>query len=53
MNDFISVVIPTYNSGETIGDVIESCLEQDYNKENFQIIVVDDGSTDNTGKVVK
>ena len=42
----VSVVIPAYNEEENIGRCIESVLENDY--ENKQVIVVDDGSTDNT-----
>jgi glycosyltransferase involved in cell wall biosynthesis len=46
----ISVVIPTYNRSKVIGRCIENILCQDY--ENFEIIVVDDGSSDQTQEVV-
>lgn len=46
-----SIVIPTYNRGEFIAKVINSLLNQTY--ENFEILVIDDGSTDSTAEVVK
>lgn len=47
---FFSVIIPTYNRADFIGKTIESVLNQDF--EDFELIVVDDGSTDNTQEVV-
>jgi glycosyltransferase involved in cell wall biosynthesis len=46
----VSVIIPTYNCAEYVGGAIESVLNQDY--DNCEIIVVDDGSEDNTREVV-
>jgi len=42
----VSVIIPAYNSAEWIAETIESVLAQDY--QNFEVIVVDDGSNDET-----
>lgn len=50
---YISAIIPTYNRGKYIATAIRSILEQKNNKWNVEIIVVDDGSTDNTEEVLK
>lgn len=48
-NPNVSVVIPAYNAAEWIGESIYSACDQDYN--NVEIIVVNDGSTDDTVKI--
>lgn len=45
----ICVIIPAYNQGHYLGEAIESVLKQTY--PDFELIVVDDGSTDNTREV--
>ncbi|MFH1722172.1 MAG: glycosyltransferase [Candidatus Altiarchaeota archaeon] len=47
----ISVVIPARNEEDTISSCIESVLYQDH--DDVEIIVVNDGSTDNTKKIVE
>ena len=44
----VSVVIPTWNAGPYLDAAIESLVSQTLPAEQFEIIVVDDGSTDDT-----
>ena len=48
----ISVVIPTYNRSEWVCDAIDSVLAQTKLEYICEIIVVDDGSTDNTRDIL-
>ena len=48
-NPEVSVVLPTYNVAPYIGDAIESVLEQGFG--NFELIVIDDGSSDETVEI--
>lgn len=47
----VSVIIPTYNGADHLGDAIQSVLDQTY--PNFELIVVNDASPDGTEQVVK
>jgi glycosyltransferase involved in cell wall biosynthesis len=49
-NPLVSVIIPTYNRGWILTEAIDSVLAQDY--KDYELIVVDDGSTDNTREVL-
>mgnify|MGYP001399058874 CR=1 FL=1 len=48
----VSVIIPSYNYGQFIGRAIRSALDQTYPKSDYEIIVVDDCSTDNSKDII-
>jgi glycosyltransferase involved in cell wall biosynthesis len=50
---FITVLIDTYNYGRFLEEAIDSVLQQDFPEERREILVVDDGSTDDTAERVK
>jgi cellulose synthase/poly-beta-1,6-N-acetylglucosamine synthase-like glycosyltransferase len=49
---FVSILIPAHNEGVVIRRTIESMLAFNYPRERFEIIIVDDGSTDDTAEIV-
>lgn len=42
----VSIIIPLYNLQQTIGKCIDSTQRQDIAPEEYEVIVIDDGSTD-------
>ncbi|MFH1221784.1 MAG: glycosyltransferase [Candidatus Micrarchaeota archaeon] len=49
----VSILIPAYNEGPYIDKCLETLLSMDYPKDKLEIIVIDDGSTDNTAAAAK
>lgn len=49
----ISVVIPTYNRAKYLPEALDSVLEQRGHDYSLEVIVVDDGSTDGTDKLIR
>ena len=48
----VSFIVPAYNVEKTIKKCLDSLLNQDNNTINYEIVVVNDGSTDNTRDIV-
>ena len=51
MNETVSIIIPLYNSGEYLPNLLKSLTEQTY--KDIEIICVDDGSTDNSAEIIR
>ncbi|OYT35062.1 MAG: hypothetical protein B6U87_01060 [Candidatus Aenigmarchaeota archaeon ex4484_52] len=49
----ISIIVPAYNEEKTIKKTLDSLLDLNWQKEKIEIICIDDGSTDNTGKIIE
>ena len=49
--ELVSIIMPSYNTGKFIGEAINSVIDQTYI--NWELIIVDDCSSDNTDKIVK
>jgi glycosyltransferase involved in cell wall biosynthesis len=48
---FFTIFIPTYNRGYSVGDTIKSCFDSTFT--DFEVLIIDDGSKDETGELVK
>jgi glycosyltransferase involved in cell wall biosynthesis len=49
----VSVAVPTWNRADYLEVCLASLLDQDYPKDTYEILVVDDGSTDRTSDLVR
>ena len=47
----VSIIVPVYNSAEYIGRTLDSIINQDFN--SFEVIVIDDGSTDDSLEIIE
>ena len=46
-----SIILPVYNAEKYVANAINSVINQDY--KNWELIIVDDGSNDNSCKIIK
>lgn len=51
MEDLVSIIMPSYNTADYISETVQSVLNQTY--QNWELIIVDDCSTDNTDEVIQ
>ena len=51
MNPFFSIIIPVFNKEDYIKDTLTSVINQSF--DNYEVIIVDDGSTDNSLQICK
>ena len=47
----LSVIVPVYNTEAYLEKCVSSLLDQDLPKEDYEIILIDDGSTDSSGSL--
>lgn len=50
---FLSIIIPIYNDEKYLNECLDSCLSQDLPCSDYEIICVDDGSTDSTPDILR
>jgi glycosyltransferase involved in cell wall biosynthesis len=50
---YVSIVVCIYNGEKTLQSAIDSLLEQDYPKDRYEIILVDDGSNDRSAQICR
>lgn len=50
---FLSIIIPVYNCEKYLEDCLLSCLRQDLSADEYEILCINDGSTDSSGEILK
>ncbi len=49
----VAVLIPAHNEGKVIRGTLEAMLAFDYPTDRYEVVVINDGSTDDTGAIVR
>lgn len=49
----LTIIIPAYNEGAMVGDTVDSVAAADYPRDRLEILVIDDGSRDDTWKYIE
>jgi GT2 family glycosyltransferase len=49
----VSIIVSTYNRGKLLGSLIDSLLKQNYPHDKMEIIIINDGSKDDTKEILK
>ena len=47
----VSIIVTNYNYGKYIGKCLDSLLNQNFSKKNYEVILIDDYSKDNSLKI--
>lgn len=50
---FTSIIVPVYNGERTIGACLDSLVKQDYPSDLYEILIVDNNSTDKTRDIIQ
>ncbi len=50
---YVSIVVPVFNESKDLGECLRALLCQEYPKDRYEVIVVDNGSTDNSVGIAK
>jgi glycosyltransferase involved in cell wall biosynthesis len=48
----LTIIIPCYNCEDTLKEAVDSCYLQGFTEDEFEIVLVNDASTDNTEKLI-
>jgi len=50
---FFSIIIPVYNTADYVGHCLDSILKQNLDKSKYEIILIDDGSSDSSPDILR